>query len=130
MIELCDQIRRGNILMAKPTKGLVDCYLEVTGIGVFSVTCAETEPPYPISEDPYNKIRPVLLTEEILTKVCGFEDNVLGHISYYVENNGELVFRKMSLDILYDKPIEFLHDFQNLYQDLTGEKLKIKFSSL
>lgn len=141
MIELCDQVRRGNILMAKPTKGLAPCYLEVTGIDMFSVTCAETEPPYPISEDPYNKICPVLLTEEILTKVCGFVKDYSSEnysppgddfsLFTYIEKDPHNKYWNLQYDIeMCIASVLYLHELQNIYQELISKKLKIKFSSL
>lgn len=119
MIELCDQIRRGNILMAKPIKGHDPCYLQVVSINRFSVTTSETEEPWPLSDDYYDKVLPVPISDKIKV-ACGFTEDT-GRFKIDVDYGEVTIY-------LNDKMM--LHDLQNIYQDLTGEILKIKLELL
>lgn len=74
---------------------------------------------------PLNDIIPIPITEEWLVKFA-FIDFEKQSFSYYVENNGEIVFKKSGLDILYDYPIQYVHQLQNLFFSLSGEELELK----
>lgn len=78
----------------------------------------------------YTKVKPsdicgVRLTEEWLVKLGFDDDKCLDDWSYYIENNGEIVFKKSGLDVLYNNPIKHVNTLQNLYFALTQKELKI-----
>jgi hypothetical protein len=72
----------------------------------------------------YEKIYPILLTEEILLK-CGFlkDDNFYHLNNIWISNFYENYF---SLDGFDETKIKHIHQLQNLYFDLTGEELTFK----
>ena len=76
---------------------------------------------------------PIPLTPEILEK-CGFESK--GHSTYWhINPDLSYVFKIshvgngkwFSINATANKPIQYLHELQNLYFALTGEELEIAF---
>lgn len=107
------ELRIGNLFQEQKTKKIIEVIElsqeKIVFSGVFS---AEWQ------------AEPIPLTEEWLLKF-GFIDFEKESFSYYIENNGEIVLKKSGLDILYDYPIQYVHQLQNLYFDLTGEELSV-----
>ena len=69
-------------------------------------------------------LNPILLTEELILK-CGFEKHTWGIVTYYsplFELDAD--FHLKGVD--YNIQVKSLHQLQNLYFDLTGQKLEVK----
>lgn len=64
----------------------------------------------------------IKLTQELLEKCRISRDHLLGDFDVF--DNGYLFYSNDEL--INIKPIEYLHQLQNLYFDLTGEELNIK----
>lgn len=79
----------------------------------------------------YEQLFGIPLTPEILEK-CGFEKDYTGYrhtsqFSIYITKDGYFMPAWMDKAVwpypLFDKKMEYLHQFQNLYHALTGEEL-------
>jgi hypothetical protein len=74
----------------------------------------------------YHRIEPVLITEDILSK-CNFVKREWGDTVVYYNPLMELdaYFRLNRVD--YNIEVKYLHQLQNLFFDLTGRELEVKF---
>lgn len=82
-----------------------------------------------------DRLYPITLTEELILK-CGFEELYSDSKGYVYDING-VKFLRCYFDTpsffietdednkLFDKPIDNLHQLQNLYFDLTGKELEV-----
>lgn len=82
-----------------------------------------------------DRIYPIPLTEELLLK-CGFIE-IRSDSKGYIYNINGVNFIRCFFDTpsffvetkeenqLFDKPIDFLHQLQNIYFDLTGKELEV-----
>jgi hypothetical protein len=74
-------------------------------------------------------IQPIALTDEILLK-CGFDSGILKagnlFLQQFDDDKGFVFITGDADDPLNDKPVQYLHQLQNLYFALTGEELNIE----
>lgn len=94
----------------------------------------ETKQRYSIN---FFEAEPIILTPEILEK-CGFEkeEEIFINYPYFLESGFTLSYGKINPDfwlfgsmepskIIFGKPVESIHQLQNLYFALTGKELEI-----
>jgi len=75
----------------------------------------------------HNLFTPIPLTEEILFKCVGFEKigiMIESGLFYKIYKQDDAWIIALSNGILIRK-LKYLHEFQNIYKELTGEELKI-----
>ncbi len=119
-----NELRIGNLLRDKVSKTELKV-IELTEKGI--VTYVIDRSKFPLKSD--WGLEPIQLTEEILLK-CGFvqcenefwyQKNIIS-ISPSV-GTYEIQGSKLSLSVMRENPIRYLHQLQNLYFALTNEEL-------
>ncbi|MBD9177599.1 MAG: hypothetical protein EGP82_00200 [Odoribacter splanchnicus] len=124
------ELRLGNYIYAE----LVDCPRRIVisaissgGVSEYGSLAEPTNPQstYERKWISIDDLKPIPLTEEILLK-SGFEKHKFGIVTYYhplfeLDNN----FRIKGID--YNRKIEYLHELQNIFYDLTGNEIDICF---
>lgn len=151
MIEV-KELRVGNLIIWNPALLNPDVTLSPMQIEVFSISQDKITYVFPnienrvepfeddvvkmgVGEKSLNELEPIILTTEIV-EVSGFEEKggMLG-TKYFekgdlqLKNTGEY-FQRVSVTKLnttvFELPIKYFHQLQNLYYAVTGEELEIK----
>lgn len=120
------ELRIGNLVKCKTSNdSAIYSVIQIDGLGLK----VRLSHPRHTEFTPLDRIKPIPLTEEILLK-CGFyQEN--GVMSYATQDYSSV---KITYETLakyyrlypYTYRIDYLHQLQNLYFDLTGEELEVK----
>lgn len=115
------ELRIGNYVQPRNDSGREAKIGTVFAIGNYHVSVNDNNNPYD-----YHLIEPVLVTEDILSK-CNFVKQKLGDTVIYFNPLMELDAYFRLNGGVYNIEIKYLHQLQNLFFDLTGQELEIKF---
>lgn len=141
-----DELRKGNLLnwslkLSHPTTTLPDEVIEVLAVLDNKITYmyANLENRVEPFEDdkaelsektiPFEELEFIPLTEEWLSK-AGLEINgsKASIQSFYFQWNGEKLEQEEGGISIPAKPLQYVHQLQNYYQDATGLRLDINFN--